>query len=109
VFAIPISLPIAVLLGPSCIVVMALLVLVMFSPEQLIIAADAGPVANATAAAVTNANFIEKSSQMNRHIYRLSKNEFVGFLLHSDSASGTASHRRAALAASQIVLCMRAT
>jgi hypothetical protein len=34
VFAIPISLPIAILFGPCCIVIMAVLVFVMFSPEQ---------------------------------------------------------------------------
>jgi hypothetical protein len=58
-FAIPISLSIALLFGLSCIVVMAVLVFVMFSPEQDIIAADTGPAANMAAiAAAANACFM---------------------------------------------------
>jgi hypothetical protein len=62
-FAIPISLSITLLVGLSCIVVMAVLVFVMFSPEQDIIAEDTGPAANMAAiAAAANAYFTLEST-----------------------------------------------
>jgi hypothetical protein len=100
VFAIPISLPIAVLLGPSCIPAIAVPVLAMFSPEQLIIAADAGPTARAAAAraAVANAYFMKISLEGITGLnYRPLKNKFVGVLLQRVAArwqSGTGSQRR---------------
>jgi hypothetical protein len=59
------------LFGLSCIVVMAVLVFVMFSPEQDIIAADAGPAANTAAmAAAAKACFMSLSLEATGPNYR---------------------------------------
>src|SRR6202011_3925788 len=56
VFAVPNSLIKAIFCGPSCIAPLSVMAFAMFSPVQLIILAEAEPVASAATAIVTTTN-----------------------------------------------------
>src|SRR6266704_2331814 len=78
VLAMPISLPMPILPGPSGMAVIMVVVLAMFSPVQAIIAAEAGVNAKAESIAVVIKILISILPGNETSIYWLTKYAFVG-------------------------------